>query len=115
MGLQRNAALDQPQVKLGTALDRSGQIDVEAVVRDSNRLATLLQTSLLDTPAEESFDRLTRLAAKLIGVPTTFISLVDEKRDFYKSCFGFGEPLSTTRQMEGRTFCHYSLVPQGRF
>ncbi len=87
--------------------------DPEAVVRDHNRLATVLQTRLLDTPNEESFDRLTRLAAKLIGVPTTFISLVDEKRDFYKSCFGFGEPLSTTRQMEGRTFCHYALVSAG--
>ncbi len=82
-------------------------------MRDRNRLAAVLQTRLLDTPNEESFDRLTRLAAKLIGAPTTFISLVDEKRDFYKSCFGFGEPLSTTQQMEGRTFCHYSLVSAG--
>lgn len=69
-----------------------------------------MQTGLLDTPPEESFDRLTRLAAKLTGVPTTFISLVDQGRDFYKSGFGFGEPLGTTRQMEGRTFCHHAIV-----
>ncbi len=30
----------------------------------------------------------------MVKVPTTFISLVDEQRDFDKSCFGFGEPLS---------------------
>ena len=68
---------------------------------------------MLDTPPEESFDRLTRLAAKLIGVPATFISLVDQSRDFYKSCFGFGEPLATTRQLEGRTFCHHAIVSSG--
>lgn len=70
----------------------------------------MLHTGLLDTPPEESFDRLTKLAAKLTGVPSTFISLVDEGRDFYKSCFGFGEPLATTRQLEGRTFCHHAIV-----
>ncbi len=86
------------------------QCDPQSVIADSQRLEAVLQTGLLDTPPEESFDRLTRLAAKLIGVPTTFISLVDQGRDFYKSCFGFGEPLSTTRQLEGRTFCHHAIV-----
>lgn len=90
-----------------------GMIDPTAVLLDQRRIDALQQTGLLDTPAEESFDRLTRLAAKLIGAPATFISLVDERRDFYKSCFGFGEPLATTRQLEGRTFCHYSLVSDG--
>ena len=78
-----------------------------------DRLDAVLRTGLLDTPPEESFDRLTRLAAKLMGVPATFISLVDEGRDFYKSCFGFGEPLASTRQMEGETFCHYAIVSAG--
>jgi signal transduction histidine kinase len=85
-------------------------IDPQSAIADRERLEAVLQTSLLDTPPEESFDRLTRLAAKLIGVPATFISLVDQTRDFYKSCFGFGEPLSTTRQLEGRTFCHHAIV-----
>jgi len=79
-------------------------------ILDPERLATLQGTSLLDTPPEEAFDRLTRLAAKLIGVPSTFISLVDQSRDFYKSCFGFGEPLASTRQLEGGTFCHHAIV-----
>jgi len=82
-------------------------------VGEPGRLKAVLHTGLLDTPAEESFDRLTRLAAKLTGVPATFISLVDEGRDFYKSCFGFGEPLATTRQLEGTTFCHYAMVSSG--
>ena len=87
--------------------------DLELSLRSRKRLEALVQTQLLDTPPEESFDRLTKLAAKLIGVPATFISLVDQNRDFYKSCFGFGEPLGTTRQLEGRTFCHYAIVSSG--
>lgn len=71
------------------------------------------ETGLLDSPTEEAFDRLTRLAAKLTEAPVTFISLVDEGRDFYKACFGFPEPLASERQLTGTTFCHYALVSQG--
>jgi PAS domain S-box-containing protein len=83
------------------------------IVRDAGRLAAVRATGLLDSPAEDELDRLTRLAAKLTGAPVTFISLVDEDRDFYKSCFGFPEPLSTERQIGGTTFCHYALVSNG--
>lgn len=85
-------------------------LDPQSAVADPRRLDAVLHTGLLDTPPEESFDRLIKLAAKLIGVPSTFISLVDQSRDFYKSCFGFGEPLATTRQLEGRTFCHHAII-----
>jgi signal transduction histidine kinase len=88
-------------------------LDPQSAVEDKQRLGAILRTGLLDTPPEESFDRLTKLAAKLTGVPATFISLVDQNRDFYKSCFGFGEPLATSRQLEGRTFCHHAIVASG--
>jgi len=84
-----------------------------STLTDRKRLDAVLKTGLLDTPPEESFDRLTRLAAKLINVPATFISLVGDGRDFYKSCIGFGEPFGTTRQLEGTTFCHYAIVSSG--
>ncbi|MEO6623377.1 MAG: sensor domain-containing diguanylate cyclase [Burkholderiaceae bacterium] len=79
---------------------------------DPKRLDALRRIALLDTPREECFDRLTRLAAKLTGVPATFVSLVDQNRDFYKSAFGFGEPLASVRQLEGRTFCHYAIAAE---
>lgn len=78
-------------------------------VRDPARLAALQDTGLLDSEAEESFDRLTRLAVKLLGVPAAFISLVDRNRDFYKSACGFGEPLASARELSGVTFCHYAI------
>lgn len=96
--------------------ERRGGTDAERahdVIRDAARLDALRETGLLDSEVEEQFDRLTRLAASLLGAPATFFSLVDQDRDFYKSCFGFPEPLASERQVEGVTFCHYSLVSKG--
>jgi PAS domain S-box-containing protein len=84
-----------------------------SAILDPERLAALRATGLLDSQEEEAFDRLTRLAAKLTGAPVTFLSLVDEDRDYYKSCFGFPEPLASDRQMTGTTFCHYALRSDG--
>ena len=79
------------------------------VVRDPQRVAAVRATGLLDTEVEEVFDRLTRLAVVLLNIPTAFISLVDEHRDFYKSACGFGEPLASSRELQGPTFCHYAI------
>lgn len=87
--------------------------DTDRVRLDSQRLDTLRDTGLLDSEVEEQFDRLTRLASTLLGAPATFFSLVDEDRDYYKSCFGFAEPLATEREITGTTFCHFSLVAEG--
>lgn len=97
----------------GHAKELDMEHDIEAAVRDPRRLHALRNTGLLDTEVEEQFDRLTRLASRLLGVPATFFSLVDEERDYYKACFGFPEPLSSDRQLSGTTFCHYSLVSDG--
>lgn len=78
-------------------------------VHDPERIAALRRTGLLDSDAEEAFDRMTHLAVKLLRVPAAFISLVDYDRDFYMSAHGFGEPLATSRELTGRTFCHYAI------
>ena len=79
------------------------------VLSDPVRLEAVRATRMLDSPPEQEFDRLTRLAARLTGAPVTFISVVDEHRDFYKSCFGFPEPLASERQISGTTFCHFAI------
>jgi GAF domain-containing protein len=76
---------------------------------DPKRLAALRQTGLLDSPLTTGFDRITRLGAKVLDVPVTFISLVDEHRDFYLSHSGFAEPLASERQLTGQTFCHFTI------
>jgi CheY-like chemotaxis protein len=55
---------------------------------EEQRLASLHRLKILDTESEERFDRVTRLAAALFDVPMVRISLVDESRQWFKSCVG---------------------------
>ena len=82
---------------------------VDHLQHDRARLVAVRSSGLLDSPAEASFDALTALAARLIKVPASFISIVDSGRDFYKSQSGFAAPLAQERALTGRTFCHYTL------
>ena len=54
------------------------------------RLTALRELAILDTPADERFDRLTRIAASALNVPIALVSLVDSDRQWFKSCFGLG-------------------------
>lgn len=49
------------------------------------RAGAVRSLDLLDTPPEERFDRITRLASDLIGTPMSFLSLMDFHRQFLKS------------------------------
>jgi len=62
-----------------------------------DRLAALRRTALLDTPPEEAFDRLTRMAARLLGTPVSLISLVADDHQFFKSAIGLPEPWASRR------------------
>jgi sigma-B regulation protein RsbU (phosphoserine phosphatase) len=52
------------------------------------RLDDLSRTRLLDTPSEERFDRITRLAQQLFGVSAASVSLIAENRQYLKSFVG---------------------------
>ncbi len=81
------------------------------IVLDPERLAALENTDLLDCPAEESFDRLTELAAKLLNVPTALMSLVDKDRQFFMGQYGLGEPWSSERQTPiTHSFCQWVVA-----
>lgn len=92
----------------GTAFPQAYE-QAQRAIGDKRRLAAVKATGLLDSEVEEAFDRLTRLAVHLLDIPAAFVSLVDEDRDFYKSACGFGEPLASSRQLEGPTFCHFTI------
>jgi diguanylate cyclase (GGDEF)-like protein len=62
--------------------------------------------NLLDTPPEERFDRLTRLAGRLFGVPIAQIGLVDTDRVCVKSSFGL-DPGETPRDL---SFCGHAIL-----
>lgn len=52
------------------------------------RLDALHQLRLLDTPASESFDRITRMASLIFGLPVAAVSLTDRDRQWFKSRVG---------------------------
>ena len=66
---------------------------------DAGRLDALRLVGLLDTSPEEPFDRLTRLAARLLAAPTAAIGLIDAERQFIKSGFGLPAPVAATRSL----------------
>ncbi|WP_257461406.1 sensor histidine kinase [Archangium lipolyticum] len=81
-----------------------------AVLRD-RRLAALRSTALLDTPAEEAFDRLARLATRVIGAPVGLVTLVAEDRQFFKSCVGLPAPWCDVRQTPlTHSFCMHVVA-----
>jgi PAS domain S-box-containing protein len=55
---------------------------------ETRRLAALHNLKLLDTPSEDRFDRIVRLATRLFDVPISAISLVDSDRLWFKACQG---------------------------
>jgi PAS domain S-box-containing protein len=55
---------------------------------EASRLAALQDLHVLDSPPEERFDRITRLAGRLLHVPIALVSLIDAERQWVKSCSG---------------------------
>ncbi len=55
---------------------------------DPDRLAQLQRLLVLDTRPEADFDKLTAYLASQLGVPITMVNLLDENRDWFKSCVG---------------------------
>jgi len=60
----------------------------EIIENEEARLNALRNLRLLDTPPSESFDRITRMASRLLGAPVSTISLTDRDRQWFKSRFG---------------------------
>ncbi|MCP3384763.1 MBL fold metallo-hydrolase [Bradyrhizobium sp. CCGUVB4N] len=52
---------------------------------EEKRLASMRELGLLDSPPEERFDRITRLAVALFNVPMATITFIDENRQWFKS------------------------------
>jgi len=75
---------------------------------EENRLATLRDLGILDTPPEDRFDRITRLAASILKVPIALVSLVDRERQWFKSSYGLNVA-ETSREV---SFCSHAVASQ---
>jgi GAF domain-containing protein len=78
---------------------------------ETKRLNVLWQYEVLDSLPEAIFDDLTELAALICEAPISLISLVDEKRQWFKSKFG------TSLQETPRdvSFCAHAILETGLF
>jgi GAF domain-containing protein len=85
--------------------------DLLRVVRNISRLAALQRTGLLDSPPDAAFDRLTRLATRIIEAPAALVSLVDSDRQFFKSSVGVPEPWNSRRETPlTHSFCKHVVA-----
>lgn len=73
---------------------------------EASRLESLRALQVLDTDAEERFDRLTRLAQRMFDVPIALVSLVDADRQWFKSAAGL-DASETPRDI---SFCGHAIL-----
>ena len=73
---------------------------------EDRRLEALRQLKILDSPPEERFDRITRLASQMFKVPIALISLIDADRQWFKSRTG----LDAQQTSRDASFCGHAIL-----
>lgn len=73
---------------------------------EQERLSQLRSAAILDTPPEERFDRVTRMARRLFGVPIALVTMVDANRQWFKSCDG----LAVSETPRDISFCGHAIL-----
>jgi len=83
----------------------------ETPVNEEGRLKVLHSLKILDTDNEERFDRITRIARTLFQAPIALFSLVDQERQWFKSCIGVDQ----TETPRSVSFCGHAILENGTF
>lgn len=73
---------------------------------EAQRLSQLRALNIMNTTAEERFDRLTRLARRLFDVPIALVSLLEADHQWFKSAQGFAPPGSP----RNISFCGHAIL-----
>lgn len=78
---------------------------------EKQRLEALYRLGILDTPSEERFDRVTRIARQLFSVPIALVSIVDRERQWFKSKQG----LDASETGRNISFCGHAIRSEELF
>lgn len=81
------------------------------IADESARLAALAATGLVDSPEEERFDRIVRLASMATDSPIALISLLTSRRQWFKARVGL-QPQQTPREW---AFCSHAILQDRPF
>jgi GAF domain-containing protein len=76
---------------------------------EEQRLKELRLYAVLDTPPEKAFDNITELAARIFKTPIASVTLIDEDRQWFKSCVG----LETREVGRHIAFCAHAILEDG--
>jgi signal transduction histidine kinase len=77
---------------------------------DIERLHKLHSYDILDTPAENAFDKIAILAAQIFNTPIAQVTFVDEQRVFFKTNIS---PLEATEVARQDSFCAVAILNEG--
>lgn len=81
---------------------------------DVDRLAALHATGLTAAPADEAFDDLAALAARLLAAPVALVSLIDRDRQVIASQVGLAEPWASRREVPlTHSLCQHAVARGG--
>lgn len=86
-------------------------ITAPVLPNEKQRLEAVHGMAILDTKPESRFDAITKKATDLLKVPISTITILDEKREWFKSCVGLD-------QKEGEraiSFCGHALMVKDLF
>lgn len=81
------------------------------IPHEAQRLAALRELAILDTAPEQEFEDLARLAAQICEVPIAVITLLDERRQWFKAHPGF-DRTETPRDI---AFCAHAIAQPDLF
>jgi len=73
---------------------------------EKQRLEALQRLELLDTEPEPEFDELVKLAAAICGTPISLVTLLDERREWFKASIGM-DAAETPREI---SFCSHTIL-----
>ena len=86
------------------------QPPIHPAVVDPDRLAAVHASGLLTVRDDPAFDRLARLASRVLDAPIALVSLVDEDRQVFASCIGLEGDVADSRETPlSHSFCQHAV------